>query len=68
MKISKSEAGKLGYLASKETQEKRKQERIDEYYKNPSRCLFCKKELAYNIAIISFVIKVVQLNTIIVKG
>lgn len=47
MKISKSEAGKLGYLASKKTQEKQKQQRIDEYYKNPSRCLFCDKELDY---------------------
>lgn len=47
MTISKSEAGRLGYLASKKTQEKQKQERIDRYHKNPSRCLFCKKELDY---------------------
>lgn len=47
MSISKSEAGKLGYLASKEIHEKRKQERINEYYKNPAKCLFCNKELDY---------------------
>lgn len=48
MKISKSEAGRLGYLASKNTQEKKKQQRIDEYYKNPNKCLSCGKILNYN--------------------
>lgn len=47
MSISKSEAGKLGYLASKAKQEENKQKRIEEYYKNPTRCLFCNKELDY---------------------
>ncbi len=48
MKISKSEAGRLGWLASKKTQEKKKQQRIDEYYKNPSKCLSCGGLLDYN--------------------
>lgn len=47
MAISKSDAGKLGYLASKATQEKQKQERIEKYNKNPNICLFCSKELDY---------------------
>lgn len=47
MNISKSEAGKLGYLASKAKQEENKRKRIEEYYKNPTRCLFCNKELDY---------------------
>ena len=47
MAISKSEAGKLGYLASKITQEKNKQKRIEEYYKNPNRCLLCNSILDY---------------------
>ena len=47
MTTSKSDAGKLGYLASKATQEKQKQERIEKYNKNPSKCLFCGKELDY---------------------
>ena len=47
MSISKNEAGKLGYLASKAKQEENKQKRIEEYYKNPTRCLFCNKELDY---------------------
>lgn len=48
MAISKSEAGKLGWLASKAKQEENKQKRIENYYKNPTKCLFCGKELDYN--------------------
>ena len=48
MTISKSEAGKLGYLASKKSQEKNKKERINNYYKNPTKCLCCEKELDYD--------------------
>ena len=47
MAISKSEAGKLGWLASKKIFEKQKKERIENYYKNPSKCIQCEKELDY---------------------
>ena len=47
MILSKSEAGKLGWLASKTTQKKKKQQRIEEYYKNPTICLCCGKTLNY---------------------
>jgi hypothetical protein len=48
MALGKSEAGKLGYIASKQTQEKKYRERIAEYQKNPTKCLFCGKELDYS--------------------
>ena len=48
MKISKSEAGKLGWLASKKTHKQQKEKRIEEYYKNSTKCLYCQKELDYD--------------------
>lgn len=46
-KMSMSEAGKLGSIASRETQQKQKQKRIEEYRKNPKLCLFCQNSLEY---------------------
>jgi hypothetical protein len=46
-KMSMAEAGKLGALAAKATQEKQKQERIQAYYKNPKLCLHCNDFLPY---------------------
>lgn len=46
--MNKSEAGKLGNLKSRITQQKQKQERIDCYNKNPKLCAFCGKALSYN--------------------
>jgi len=48
-KMSMSEAGKLGRLASLETQRKQKQKRIEEYYNNPKTCLFCKTPIPYEL-------------------
>jgi hypothetical protein len=48
-KMSMSEAGKLGGLASKITQLKQKQERIEAYYKNPKTCLFCNNPIQYEL-------------------
>ena len=47
MKLTQSEYGRLGWLASKATQEKKKQIRIENYNKNPSTCLYCGKCLDY---------------------
>lgn len=47
MSMSKSEAGRLGWLASKQKWEKRRQEEIENYYKNPNKCLYCEKDLDY---------------------
>ena len=47
-KLSNSEAGYLGYLASKETQEALYQKRITEYKLNPNRCKNCGKLLEYD--------------------
>jgi endogenous inhibitor of DNA gyrase (YacG/DUF329 family) len=46
-KMSMSEAGKLGYIASKNKLEKQKQERIEVYYKNPNRCKECNEVIEY---------------------
>ena len=46
-KMSMSEAGKLGAIASTITKNKQKQERIDSYNKNPKLCLFCNNPLPY---------------------
>jgi hypothetical protein len=46
-KMSMSEAGKLGYIASKEIFEKRKQERIENYNKNPTKCFACNSIFSY---------------------
>ena len=47
-KLSNSEAGYLGYLASKETQEALHQERIAIYNLNPNVCKCCNKPLDYS--------------------
>ena len=45
--MDKREAGKLGAIKSKITQQKQKQERIDRYNENPVRCKQCGKPLSY---------------------
>lgn len=45
--LSHSEAGMLGYLASSDIHKKKKQERIDGYYKNPKKCNFCNEDIFY---------------------
>lgn len=45
--MSESEAGRLGAIASKETQKKQKEERIENYYKNPNRCKYCNSVISY---------------------
>ena len=47
MKLSKSEAGKLGYQNAKEKFIKYQEERKIEYYKKPSICLYCGKVLDF---------------------
>ena len=47
-KLSNSEAGYLGYLASKETQEALYQERIAIYNLNPNFCKCCNKPFEYS--------------------
>ena len=46
-KMSMSEAGKLGAIASKTTKAKQKQERIEAYNKNPKLCLHCDNPIDY---------------------
>lgn len=46
--LSCKEAGMLGYLASKNTNEKLKHKRIDEYYKQPVLCKNCNSVIPYN--------------------
>jgi len=46
-KMSMSEAGKLGGIASRTTTEKLKQERIEKYYENPKKCMYCENVLEY---------------------
>lgn len=45
--MSMAEAGKLGYIVSKKTLEKQKQERIKLYYECPNRCKECNKVIEY---------------------
>jgi predicted nucleic acid-binding Zn ribbon protein len=47
MKLSKSEAGRLGSKASQETQQKNKDLRIKAYLLDPKVCLCCGKRLGY---------------------
>jgi hypothetical protein len=47
-KMSMSEAGKLGSISSKATQQKQKQERIEEYNKNPKLCACCNQPIPYS--------------------
>jgi len=46
-KLNHSEAGKLGFKASRATVEKQKKERRKQYLKNPSRCLKCNTLISY---------------------
>lgn len=46
-KMSNSESGKLGYIASKQTQQKQKERRILDYNKNPNICKKCNDPLPY---------------------
>lgn len=45
--LSEKEAGYLGWLASKATNERKHQEIIDNYYKAPRHCVHCNKRLPY---------------------
>lgn len=47
MKMSKSEAGRLGGLAWKRTAEQIKQQAEVEYHKDPKRCVQCDGPIAY---------------------
>lgn len=47
MKMSKSEAGKLGAIKSMETCKLAKQKRVDEYNTNPRQCLECNVSIMY---------------------
>lgn len=47
-KLTAAEAGKLGYLASRKTQQQKVQERIDAYLLSPKKCKQCKKILPYD--------------------
>lgn len=45
--MTRSEAGKLGAIKSKVTQQRLKEERINNYYLNPRKCLFCSGPMDY---------------------
>jgi hypothetical protein len=46
-KLTYSEAGRLGYFASKEKRNKNRQDKIDEYNQNPKICFTCNISLPY---------------------
>ena len=46
-KMSMSDAGKLGAIAAKEIQRRKRLERRKEYLKNPSKCKFCEEISIY---------------------
>lgn len=46
-KLSRSEAGKLGAIASSKTLHIRKQKRIDDYNDNPKLCKFCEQPIVF---------------------
>lgn len=46
-RLTRSEAGKLGYLASKATHERIKKEKLASYFNNPTKCKNCGKVLPY---------------------
>lgn len=48
MKMTKSEAGKIGNLRSRETALRKQEERIETYLKTPKKCKHCEKVLEYN--------------------
>ena len=45
--MNRSEAGKIGYLKSKEKLDELFTKRKDLYYKNPKKCLECNKDIEY---------------------
>jgi len=45
--LTYSEAGKLGALRSAKTHKKQKQERIEKYNLDPTRCKFCNHSMSY---------------------
>jgi hypothetical protein len=53
--MSRSEAGRLGALASRETRQKQKLTRITEYNKNPKRCKFCNEIIPYEKSVLELV-------------
>jgi hypothetical protein len=46
-KLSASEAGKLGYIASQESLKKLNLKRVEDYNKNPKVCPCCKNKIDY---------------------
>jgi len=48
MKMSHSEAGKLGSIKSTVTWNKIRKENIEKYNECPSRCLDCNKAISYD--------------------
>lgn len=48
MAMTKSEAGKLGAAASRKIVKEQKNDRIQRYQKNPSKCKLCESALEYN--------------------
>ena len=41
-KMTPQEAGRLGYLKSKETRQKQHEQIIKEYYNSPKLCKYCR--------------------------
>jgi len=52
--MNKSEAGKLGAIASAETISKLKQDRINSYYVTPKQCKNCDEVIAYEYRVNAF--------------
>lgn len=46
--MNRSEAGKLGYIKSKQSIEENYKNRINKYYINPKRCLYCNTIIPYD--------------------
>ena len=46
--MNRSEAGKLGYIKSKQSIEENYKNRINKYYINPKHCLYCNTIIPYN--------------------
>jgi hypothetical protein len=45
--MNRSEAGKLGFIKSKDTRQRQLQNRINEYNKDPRKCGYCNKIIPY---------------------
>lgn len=45
--MSCNDCGKLGFIKSRETREKQHNDRIEEYYKNPKKCINCQSAIEY---------------------